>query len=72
MQATIPLGTATFDVADRLAIVNLLGSHGWLLDERLTANYCALFTPSPTIDARSPTNKLFEGWGGFKTRCRDR
>ena len=72
MHATIPPGATTFDVADRLAIVNLLHSYGWLLDGFRMDDYFALFTASPTIEVWSTTSRLFEGWQTFRQTAASR
>ena len=43
------VGSADFDVADRLAIINLFGAYAYTYDENLLDDFRALFTGSPEL-----------------------
>jgi hypothetical protein len=43
------VGGADFDVADRLAIINLFGAYAYTYDENLLDDFRALFTESPQL-----------------------
>jgi len=42
-------GSVAFDVADRLAIINLFGAYAYTYDENLLEDFRALFTESPEL-----------------------
>jgi hypothetical protein len=43
------VGSADFDVTDRLAIINLFGAYAYTYDENLLEDFRALFTESPQL-----------------------
>jgi hypothetical protein len=43
------VGSGAFDVADRLAIINLLGAYAYTYDENRLDDFRALFTESPEL-----------------------
>jgi hypothetical protein len=43
------VGSVAFDVADRLAIINLFGAYAYTYDENLLDDFRALFTESPQL-----------------------
>jgi hypothetical protein len=43
------VGSADFDVADRLAIINLFGAYAYTYDENLLDDFRGLFTESPQL-----------------------
>ena len=43
------VGSADFDVADRLAIINLFGAYAYTYDENLLDDFRGLFTESPHL-----------------------
>jgi SnoaL-like domain len=43
------VGGVAFDVADRLAIINLFGAYAYTYDENLLDDFRALFTESPEL-----------------------
>jgi SnoaL-like domain len=43
------VGRVDFDVADRLAIINLFGAYAYTYDENLLDDFRALFTESPEL-----------------------
>jgi SnoaL-like domain len=43
------VGSAAFDVADRLAIINLFGAYAYSYDENRLDDFRALFTESPEL-----------------------
>ncbi|CNH56741.1 nuclear transport factor 2 family protein [Mycobacterium conspicuum] len=45
-------GDVNFDVADRLAIINLFGAYAYLYDRNELDNFRALFTESPELGLR--------------------
>ena len=48
------VGGVAFDVADRLAIINLFGAYAYTYDENLLDDFRALFTESPELALRLP------------------
>ena len=46
------LGGVAFDVADRLAIINLFGAYAYTYDENQLDDFRALFTESPELGLR--------------------
>jgi hypothetical protein len=46
------VGGAAFDVADRLAIINLFGAYAYTYDENQLDDFRALFTESPELGLR--------------------
>lgn len=46
---TMDAGDATFDAADRLAIINLLGAYAYLYDQDHLDEHRGLFTESPEL-----------------------
>ncbi|MFY9329178.1 MAG: nuclear transport factor 2 family protein [Georgfuchsia sp.] len=52
---------SSFNAAERLAIINVLLSFGYFLDEMQMENYFGLFTDSATIEAWFDNKKIFEG-----------
>lgn len=49
------IGRVAFDVADRLAIINLLGAYAHFYDLNELGNFRALFTKSPKLGLGGPT-----------------
>ena len=48
------IGGVAFDVADRLAIINLFGAYAYAYDQNRLDDFCALFTESPKLGLRLP------------------
>ena len=46
------VGSVAFDVADRLAIINLFGAYAYTYDQNQLDNFRALFTESPELGLR--------------------
>ena len=63
MQAT---GDASFNAADRLAIINVLNSYGYFVDELQLDNFFSLFTSVPTIEFWHGESMIADGWEQFK------
>src|SRR5262249_54300864 len=56
------MGDVTFDVADRLAIMNLLGATAHRYDEARLDDFRALFTQSPEIPYAHGDQTFLEGF----------
>jgi hypothetical protein len=54
------VGGVSFDVADRLAIINLLGAYAYTYDENRLDEFRALFTESPQLVLQHDGNELSE------------
>jgi len=54
------VGGVSFDVADRLAIINLLGAYAYNYDENRLDEFRALFTESPQLVLEHDGNELSE------------
>lgn len=63
--ALTPLGSTAFDVADRLAIINLINSYGYFIDEYGTDRFDELFAEAPTIEIHSGGKILAKGLTQF-------
>jgi hypothetical protein len=57
------VGGVSFDVADRLAIINLFGAYAYAYDENLLDDFRALFTESPQLVLLDDGNTLSQDIG---------
>lgn len=60
------VGDPSFDVADRLAIVNVLNSYGYFVDELRMDDFFGLFTDSPTVEVWRSDKQVVDSWARFK------
>jgi hypothetical protein len=49
VEATLEIADTTFDVADRLALINMFGAYAHTYDENRLDDFRALFTDSPEL-----------------------
>jgi SnoaL-like domain len=59
-------GNTAFDTADRLAMINVLNSYGYFVDQQQLDSFFSLFTDAPMIEFWQGDRKLVEGWAHFK------
>jgi SnoaL-like domain len=57
------VGGVSFDVADRLAVINLFGANAYTYDENLLDDFRALFTESPQLVLLHDGNTLSQDIG---------
>jgi hypothetical protein len=57
------VGGVSFDVADRLAVINLFGAYAYTYDENLLDDFRALFTESPQLVLLHDGNTLSQDIG---------
>ncbi len=60
------VGSASFDAADRLAIVNVLNSYGYFVDQLRMDDYFGLFTDAPEVEAWFAGERAVHDWKQFK------
>jgi SnoaL-like domain len=60
-----PLGDASFNPADRLAVTNLVASYGPLYDQSKLTEWRALFVEKPIVEFWMGDKKLSEGMDTF-------
>lgn len=61
-----PPGTTMFCTRDRLAIINVLNSYGYFLDEEKMDDFFGLFTDAPVIEGWRGSDLLVAGWAKFR------
>lgn len=64
--ATLPLGGTGFDATDRLAIINVLDSYGYLVDQLRIEEFFDLFCDAPTVEFWHGDHQIAAGWAHFK------
>ncbi|RHW28351.1 hypothetical protein D0Z08_05115 [Nocardioides immobilis] len=62
----VSAGDTTFDVRDRLAIINVLSSYGFFIDHSRFEEFCGLFSSRPTVEMWCGKDLLVEGWEQFR------
>lgn len=60
------IGNTSFDATDRLAIVNVLNSYGYFVDELRMDDYFSLFTDSATVEMWFGERQIVESQAQFK------
>lgn len=71
-EAPQAVGSAAFDAADRLAIINVINSYGYFLDEFGAERLDALFIDTPTLEIWSGGKKLVAGLPQFRNLVQGR
>jgi hypothetical protein len=65
-------GNTQFNAIDRLAIINLINSYGFFIDQGRVTDFIGLFTDHPVIEIWHGENKIVSGWEQFKQTATER
>ncbi|MFC9359914.1 nuclear transport factor 2 family protein [Rhodococcus sp. NPDC057014] len=65
-------GYTAFDVRDRLAIINVINSYGYYIDQSRFNEFCDLFTELPTIQMWSGQDLRVDEWEKYRDLVIDR
>ena len=63
---TNAVGATDFNTMDRLAVINVLNSYGYFVDELQLDNYFGLFSDSPVVEFWAGDKLITQGWEPFK------
>lgn len=59
-------GDDSFSVTDRLAVINLINSYGYYVDELQMDNFFSLFSDVPTVEFWQGATLITAGWESFR------